>query len=40
MAGYSPNLKAIVVVFRGTQSKSVKNIVTDLDMHDRAYPNC
>lgn len=40
MIGYSANLKAIVMVFRGTQSTSTKNFATDLDFKDIDYSNC
>lgn len=38
--GYSPKLKAIVIAFRGTQSKSMANIATDLKFNDVSYSNC
>jgi predicted lipase len=40
MIGYSPKLKAIVIAFRGTQSKSKENIATDLNFDDVDYSNC
>ena len=38
--GYSQSLKAIVILFRGTQTKSLSNLITDISLYQSDFPKC